>query len=579
MFSTLLDRLGDWNPQLLRELKGRLKPRNIAITIALSSVIQFIVFGLAWVALPGNATPEAIKHDQHPFNRYCTGEVGWQGLVDLSGGYSPCKLIPLTRRYAVNWQAWNEDLFIYLSLIITFALLVIGSYLLLSNLDQEQRRGSLNFIRLSPRSAITIFGGQLMGVPVLVYLAIVLAIPLQLKAALGAGLETTALVGFWGLVGITSLTLYSIALLFGLISFGLGGFQAWLASGLIFGLEIVATVIGCRSPLELTAFNWLGLFSPLTSLRYLAPNGLHYLLLRFDSSNHISAYFFGGHSLDFSGFALLAWVNALLVIGCTGYALHRKFHNPAIPLVRRRESYLMTLCFEGMILGFTLQPLSSIDNYWSPDNWTESAFTSVVLLNLVFFLVLIVALSPTWQTLQDWSRFRQMSAAKSGRRSLLFDLVWGEKSPPLVAFALNLAIALACLGLWILLSPIRYKAIALWGLMVCSGLQMVYACLSHLIMLTPLKQRGVWAAAAIAASLFLPLVALRIFYAVPMIGLLAPIVAPWFILKAPVPFVMPPIFSVLSQWAMVAPLSLISMQRLHRLGQSASQRVLAGSGQ
>ena len=45
MFLTFLDRLGTWNPQLLRELKGRLKPRNVIITIALSGVSQMIVFG------------------------------------------------------------------------------------------------------------------------------------------------------------------------------------------------------------------------------------------------------------------------------------------------------------------------------------------------------------------------------------------------------------------------------------------------------------------------------------------------------------------------------------------------------
>ena len=87
-----------------------------------------------------------------------------------------------------NCQEWNEVLFIALSVVMTFALLVIGSYLLLSDLDQEQRRGTLNFIRHSPRSATNILGGKLIGVPILVYLAIALAIPFQIKTALGAGL-------------------------------------------------------------------------------------------------------------------------------------------------------------------------------------------------------------------------------------------------------------------------------------------------------------------------------------------------------------------------------------------------------
>lgn len=38
----LLDRLGDLNPQLLREIKGKLKGRNIAIAISLSAIFQMV---------------------------------------------------------------------------------------------------------------------------------------------------------------------------------------------------------------------------------------------------------------------------------------------------------------------------------------------------------------------------------------------------------------------------------------------------------------------------------------------------------------------------------------------------------
>ena len=56
MFSILFDHLGVWNPQLLRELKGRLKHRNVAIAIVLSLVSQLIIFGFGWLALPRDAT-------------------------------------------------------------------------------------------------------------------------------------------------------------------------------------------------------------------------------------------------------------------------------------------------------------------------------------------------------------------------------------------------------------------------------------------------------------------------------------------------------------------------------------------
>jgi hypothetical protein len=43
-----LDRLGEWNPQLFREIKGRLKRRNIAIAIATSLLGQLLVL-LYWL--------------------------------------------------------------------------------------------------------------------------------------------------------------------------------------------------------------------------------------------------------------------------------------------------------------------------------------------------------------------------------------------------------------------------------------------------------------------------------------------------------------------------------------------------
>lgn len=38
-----LERLGDWNPQLMRELKGRLKLRNLLIAGVISLLGQFLL--------------------------------------------------------------------------------------------------------------------------------------------------------------------------------------------------------------------------------------------------------------------------------------------------------------------------------------------------------------------------------------------------------------------------------------------------------------------------------------------------------------------------------------------------------
>ncbi|NJK76806.1 MAG: ABC transporter permease [Microcoleus sp. SU_5_6] len=63
----------------------------------------------------------------------------------------------------------------------------LGSYFIVSDLAEEQKRGTLNFIRLSPRPAWQILLGKLLGIPVLLYLSIAFAIPLHCFAGLRGG--------------------------------------------------------------------------------------------------------------------------------------------------------------------------------------------------------------------------------------------------------------------------------------------------------------------------------------------------------------------------------------------------------
>ncbi len=115
-----IDRLSDWNPQLLRELKGRLKPRNLLLAGAISLLGQFLLLG----------------------------------------------------GFLIDRQAWWLDFFIILSFIGIFALIVAGTYMLISDIATEQRRDTLNFIRLSPESTRGILVGKMLGVPILLYFVV-----------------------------------------------------------------------------------------------------------------------------------------------------------------------------------------------------------------------------------------------------------------------------------------------------------------------------------------------------------------------------------------------------------------------
>ena len=43
MLLTYFDKFGDWNPQLFREFKGRLKPRNLSIAAIIAIGIQILL--------------------------------------------------------------------------------------------------------------------------------------------------------------------------------------------------------------------------------------------------------------------------------------------------------------------------------------------------------------------------------------------------------------------------------------------------------------------------------------------------------------------------------------------------------
>ena len=60
-------------------------------------------------------------------------------------------------------------------------------YSLISDLNRERKSGTFDFIKLSPQSGRSIFIGKLIGVPSLVYLAILSFVPLHLGLALFSG--------------------------------------------------------------------------------------------------------------------------------------------------------------------------------------------------------------------------------------------------------------------------------------------------------------------------------------------------------------------------------------------------------
>ncbi|MCU0535503.1 MAG: ABC transporter permease, partial [Hydrococcus sp. Prado102] len=514
MIHTFVDRLGQLNPQLFRELKGRLKPRTLGIAAAISFLAQGLIYLYYQNRLPLPAS-QYTQLNLELSNRYCIGAPpkNW-------GGYSnsyPNQYIPqnfcikdLTGNWTINWQLWWLDLFIWLGIFGILALLIAGTHMLITDLSKEERRGTLNFIRLSPQSATSILTGKMLGVPMLLYLVVGLAIPLHLVAGLSAGISLILILAFYGIVALSCALFYSAALLFGLVSVGLGGFQAWLGSGIVLIFLWGMLGITMSSPVAeyITPVNWLILFYPGGVLPYLvhatglSPETVEYLNLETLNQWYKRE---GLASLQWYGQPI--WRNAWGGMGF--YILHsglwiywirqglvRRFHNPLDTMWSKGQSYLISASFIVFLAGF-IPRISDTNNLFYN-------FGRLQVVVLVFVSMLIAILSPHRQTLQDWARYRHQTSLH--RKNLLKDLVWGEKSPATVAIAINLAIILTFSLFYAYISPLgTHKMAAIWGLLLQGGIILVYAAIAQLMLLMKTPKRAIAAASVIAGIAIVPL--------------------------------------------------------------------------
>ncbi len=140
MFEQFLDRLGEWNPQLWREIKSRVSLPGILTATLISAIAQFI----AWSRFRPNFT--------HTYGREYNISA-WMGMSEF-----------------LDREIW-------------LGLAIGGIYLIATNFRQELDRGTLNLVNLSPTSTQKIVIGKILGVPILIYWGVLLTIPLHFIAA------------------------------------------------------------------------------------------------------------------------------------------------------------------------------------------------------------------------------------------------------------------------------------------------------------------------------------------------------------------------------------------------------------
>jgi hypothetical protein len=408
MLKRILNAIGDWNPQLLREWQGRFKPWDVTGAFAVSAIVQFIFLTNRRAKLPQTYS------DYHP---YCTGPTvplpndPYNGM----GPYDPQCLKDAAGYPLTNWQDWWQESFTPLTHLLVGAVIVASVYWLISDFIFEERRGTLNFVRLSPRSGKEILWGKLLGVPTLVYVALLTALPLHLYTAVQGQVPFSVLMGTY-IVGAASCVFFaSGALLWSVTTSGLGYLQPWAGAG--FAALTVSTLMTAPFPYgHLEPLSWLAAFDPSIMTKH--------LLAQYSLDQFKRVAWFG---LEYNASPWSTMIFTTLYLGVWTYwvwqALLRRFQNPRGTALSKRQSYGFTACLIGSLVGFA--------------GTKESLILTTLNMGLIMCLVTVTLITPNRQTLQEWARYRHHLP----RKALFSELLWGEKSPALLAVAVNMAIA------------------------------------------------------------------------------------------------------------------------------------------
>lgn len=480
MFSNWREAMGDWNPQLFRELKSALKPLPITLAVGLSGIGQ----GLLLLGFNSALPNESLKTT---YNNYCvTGKEYSDCMRDTSG------------HFIVNMPLWWGQMYMVLTIASVLGLLIFGTHLLIQDMVCEERRGTLNFIRLSPQSAHQFWAGKLLGVPVPLYLAFALTLPLQLLAGLSAGFSLVHLLCF-NLVTMACCAFYfSAALFFSLAAQSFGVLRPWLGSGALGSFLMCSFSLANMSEFS---SHFCALFLPWNILPHLA-----------GSKDSVWQWYFlpVGHHVVTATLFLIA--NMVFWTTWLWKAMDRRYYSPSSTLLSKTQSYWIVAAMELIAIGlfFTDHGNHSFRNSF------EMMAVFFALYNTVFFLFLIAALTPQRQTLLDWVHERRKQATShDAKQQYWVELLVGEKSPVLLAFFVNLVIAGSITALSISIRLLGFEhgtreggldLIKLFsGLILSIGILMVYAAAAQALLLLRTNKRLVWALAGVSALFGLPI--------------------------------------------------------------------------
>jgi ABC-type transport system involved in cytochrome c biogenesis permease component len=368
-----VEAIGNWNPQLLYELKSRVNLRNVVLGGLLS-------IGLQLCSIAGTSSWLNASIDRH--NSYY--ELPWMYVT------------------AINCY------------IIFVLMATVGVYFIASSFRQEQRQGTLDFLRLAPQTAAAILMGKLLGAPSLVYWAGICALPLQLYGAQVAKISLlTILIWDFEILGLLAMFYLSAALL-----------TLWFET-----LPMLLALATCGFSLLIIFINFL---------------------LGFESG---SVQWYGISWSD----PLMTFFAIAILAGMALYWLAQileRTYDRAATLLNRGQSYLWSLNYHVFLLGLcitssphgnggifglsfnaALQTYQSIQSVHPIDGKLPGFFWSML---SFWLLCLIPLLLPNVRT-SIGSSAKQGVSDLSWWKTMLFD----DLSPSILAVLVNLGIAIS----------------------------------------------------------------------------------------------------------------------------------------
>jgi uncharacterized membrane protein YjfL (UPF0719 family) len=374
MINSWTDKVGDWNPQLLRELKSRFSDNAPLSVVAVTILVQLI--GIYFV---GNTTDR-------------------------------------------SFAAKVSSSFDFLNWVIPISLILGSIYAIVSDLNLEERRGTLNFIQLTPQSARGLFIGKIIGVPSLIYLSILLTIPLHLYLGVHNGISLPLMLGWYLTIGTFAYGCWSLVLLYRLHSSS----NAILLS-LLFALPVntvisiynycVNSLVVSRVPLDLDPIKFSWFYLPIDSNVLLLDVFIVWTLLT------ISYWL---------------WVT-----------IDRKYINLASTSLRKEDTYWMNITLQIWLLGFAIPILAQIDRSNSIGSYIIVALFYSISTLWIFTIVPLILPNP--QSIQEWSRYHHEHVIHKHlqwwQQAIIRDLIWHDRSPIELAILINLLMSAIVWGL------------------------------------------------------------------------------------------------------------------------------------